>query len=82
MHAGDPCLIEGGMFHKSLFVYDLIYNPAETKFLATARKAGIHFSNGLGMLLYQGVICFEHFTGKKAPVETMRAALEKGVKKL
>jgi len=82
MHAGDPCLIECGMLHKGLFVYDLIYNPAETKLLATAKKAGIHFSNGLGMLLYQGVICFEHFTGKKAPVETMRAALEKGVKKL
>jgi shikimate dehydrogenase len=82
MYAGDPCLIEGGMLHKGLFVYDLIYNPTETKLLATAKKAGIHFSNGLGMLLYQGVICFEHFTGKKAPVETMRAALEKGVKKL
>jgi len=82
MHAGDPCLIESGMLHKGLFVYDLIYNPTETKLLATAKKAGIHFSNGLGMLLYQGVICFEHFTGKKAPVETMRAALEKGVKKL
>ncbi len=78
----DPCLIEDMMFHKNLFVYDLIYNPIETKLLAAAKKAGIRFSNGLGMLLYQGVICFEHFTGKKAPVETMRAALEKGVKKL
>jgi len=78
----DPCLIEDMMLHKNLFVYDLIYNPVETKLLAAAKKAGIRFSNGLGMLLYQGVICFEHFTGKKAPVETMRAALEKGVKKL
>ncbi|MDD5128470.1 MAG: shikimate dehydrogenase [Candidatus Omnitrophica bacterium] len=82
MHADDPCLIDGSMLHQGLFVYDLIYNPVETKLLATARKAGVRFSNGLGMLLYQGVICFEHFTGKRAPVEIMRAALNKGVKKL
>jgi len=82
MRTLDPCLIDGTLLHKRLFVYDLIYNPTETKLLATAKKAGIRFSNGLGMLLYQGVICFEHFTGKKAPVEIMRTALEKGVKKL
>jgi shikimate 5-dehydrogenase len=34
------------------------------------------------MLLYQGVLSFEHFTGKKAPVEIMWAALEKGARKL
>jgi len=82
MHADDPCLVEGKMLHGRLFVYDLIYNPAETRLLAAAKKAGIRFSNGLGMLLYQGILSFGHFTGKDAPVETMRAALEKGVKKL
>lgn len=82
MRPDDSCLIEDEMFHKNLFVYDLIYNPAETKLLAKAKKAGIRFSNGLGMLLYQGVLSFEHFTGKKAPVEIMRAALEKGVERL
>ena len=82
MHADDPCLIEDKMLHKGLFVYDLIYNPTETKILAKARKIGARFSNGLGMLLYQGVLSFEHFTGKRAPVEIMQAALEKGVKKI
>jgi shikimate dehydrogenase len=82
MHADDPCLIEDKMLHKDLFVYDLIYNPTETKLLAKAKKAGARFSNGLGMLLYQGVLSFEHFTGKRAPVEIMQAALEKGVKKI
>ncbi|MBU0548339.1 MAG: shikimate dehydrogenase [Candidatus Omnitrophica bacterium] len=82
MHAGDPCLIEDGMLHKDLFVYDLIYNPVETKLLTKAKKAGAGFSNGLGMLLYQGALSFEHFTGKKAPVNIMQAALEKGVRKL
>lgn len=78
----DSCLVESKAMHKNLFVYDLIYNPAETKLLAQARQAGCRYSNGLGMLLYQGVLAFGHFTGKNAPIEIMRAALEKGAKKL
>jgi len=74
----DPCLIDERKLHKNIFVYDLIYNPAETKLLAAAKKMGVRYANGLGMLLYQGVLAFEHFTGHKAPVEVMRRALEKG----
>jgi shikimate dehydrogenase len=77
MRAQDPCLVPAKNMHKGLFVYDLIYNPSETKLLKQAKEAGAGCSNGLGMLLYQGVLSFEHFTGKKAPVETMRIALEK-----
>jgi shikimate dehydrogenase len=82
MRPDDPCLVEDKAIHKNLFVYDLIYNPAETKLITQARQAGARFSNGLGMLLYQGILSFNHFTGKKPPIETMRTALEKGVKKL
>ncbi|MDP3042380.1 MAG: shikimate dehydrogenase [Candidatus Omnitrophota bacterium] len=82
MRPDDPCLIASEAIHRDLFVYDLIYNPAETKLIARARLAGAGFSNGLGMLLYQGILSFKHFTGKNAPAEIMRAALEKGVKKL
>ena len=72
----DPCLVSEDMLHKDLFVYDLIYNPPETKLLALAKRAGARFSNGLGMLLYQGALSFEHFTGKDAPLEVMRQALQ------
>jgi shikimate dehydrogenase len=82
MRPDDPCLVESRLIHKDLFVYDLIYNPAETKLIAQAKLAGAHYYNGLGMILYQGILAFEHLTGKKAPVEIMMAALEKGVKKL
>jgi shikimate dehydrogenase len=57
-------------------VYDLVYNPIETAFLKMARMAGARTANGLGMLLYQGAVAFELWTGEQAPVETMRAALE------
>lgn len=56
-------------------VYDVIYNPKETTLIKTARRAGLHCSNGLGMLLYQGTRAFECWTGEKAPVAAMKKAL-------
>ncbi|HTY44526.1 MAG TPA: shikimate dehydrogenase [Patescibacteria group bacterium] len=82
MKKDDPCLIAADKLHSGLLVYDLIYNPAETELLRRARAKGATASNGLGMLLYQGARSFELWTGKDAPVELMRQALEEGVKKL
>jgi shikimate dehydrogenase len=56
-------------------VYDLVYNPPETSFLQMARGAGAQTANGLGMLLHQGAVAFELWTGEEAPLETMRQAL-------
>jgi len=60
-------------------VYDMIYRPAETKLLAAARAAGCQTANGLGMLLHQGAKAFEIWTGKPAPRDVMRRALEENV---
>jgi shikimate dehydrogenase len=60
-------------------VYDMIYRPAETKLLATAKKSGCKTANGLGMLLHQGAKAFEIWTGKPAPLEVMRRALEENI---
>jgi shikimate dehydrogenase len=60
-------------------VYDMIYRPAETPLLAAAKKSGCKTANGLGMLLYQGAAAFEIWTGKPAPVDVMRRALEQNV---
>ena len=57
-------------------VYDMIYRPAETPLLAAARAAGCKTANGLGMLLHQGAKAFEIWTGRTAPLEVMRRALE------
>lgn len=46
---------------------DLIYNPAETVFLRRARENGAKTMNGLGMLVYQGIISYELFTDTKLP---------------
>ena len=81
MHKGDPCIVSPGALYKGLAVYDIVYNPPATPLLREAKRRGIKASNGLGMLLYQGARSFELFTGKKAPVPVMRAALKKAVKK-
>ena len=75
MKESDPSLVKEETLHRNLFVYDLIYNPAETKLLYLAKKVGARTSNGLGMLLYQGMLSFETWTGEKAPLEVMEKAL-------
>lgn len=58
---------------------DLVYNPAETLFLKKARLAGAVTVSGLGMLLHQGALAFELWTGVPAPLGVMRQALKKGL---
>ncbi|MCM8800889.1 MAG: shikimate dehydrogenase, partial [Candidatus Omnitrophica bacterium] len=79
MKEEDPCIVNQDYLHRNLLVYDLIYNPAQTKLLRLARDKGCSVCNGLGMLLYQGALSFEIWTGKKAPLEIMRQALTKNI---
>ncbi len=61
-------------FPVNAFAYDLVYNPAETLFMRQARAAGCHAANGLGMLLRQGAIAFEWWTGVAPDLAVMQAA--------
>lgn len=60
----------------SLTVFDLVYNPPETKLMRQARAAGAQAMGGLSMLVHQGATAWELWTGQKAPVEVMAAAAE------
>lgn len=53
--------------NKDTAVVDMIYNPDETHFLAEAKKLGAKTMNGLGMLIYQGIIAYELFTDTVLP---------------
>ncbi len=57
-------------------VTDLVYNPLETRLLRQARAAGARAIDGLGMLVHQGVLAFELWTGQSPPLAVMRAAAE------
>ncbi len=52
-------------------VYDLVYNPLQTKLLRQAEEAGCRTIHGEGMLVHQGAIAFELWTGRKAPLDVM-----------
>ncbi len=68
--------LDGTPFPPDAFVYDLVYNPAETLFTRQARAAGLRAATGLGMLVEQGALAFEMWTGKTAPRDIMRRAAE------
>lgn len=59
---------------RTSWVVELIYHHP-TRFLNEARARKMPFKNGLGMLLHQGALSFELWTGKKAPLDHMKRAL-------
>jgi shikimate dehydrogenase len=77
MHEGDPLPMPEGSFRSGQVVYDVVYNPSETALLKTAKSNGAKAVNGLGMLLYQGVIAFEHWFGVLPPAALMKKTLTK-----
>ncbi|MEZ5398645.1 MAG: shikimate dehydrogenase [Bryobacteraceae bacterium] len=58
-----------------LLVADVVFNPPETRLLAAARAHGLRVLDGLSMLVHQGTIGFELWTGQRAPEAAMKAAL-------
>ena len=61
-------------------VYDLVYNPAETRLINEAKAVGVQTLGGIEMLIAQGARQFQIWTSSEAPVEQMRAAVEKHLK--
>jgi shikimate dehydrogenase len=59
----------------TLLVCDAVFNPPVTRLLALAKDRGMPVLDGLSMLVYQGVIGFELWTGTKAPEQVMKTAL-------
>ncbi|MEJ2241995.1 MAG: shikimate dehydrogenase [Candidatus Bathyarchaeota archaeon] len=58
-----------------LAVMDIIYNPLKTRLIKDAEAVGAKIVSGLEMLIYQGAIAFEIWTGCQAPIKIMRAAI-------
>ncbi|MBF0343088.1 MAG: shikimate dehydrogenase [Nitrospirae bacterium] len=76
LHDNDPMPLDINLLSDSQVVYDLIYS--ETPLQRFASELGCKVLNGLGMLFWQGVLAFELWTGKDAPVDVMWKALEEG----
>ena len=73
-HSEDASPVPAEALRGHGIVYDLVYNPLETRLLMEAREAGSKTISGLDMLVAQAALQFELWTGQKAPIESMRKA--------
>jgi shikimate dehydrogenase len=71
--SGLPVPVEA--LHRGQVVVDIVYQPRRTELLAAAEAAGATAVNGVGMLVHQAALAFEHWTGQPAPLAAMSAAV-------
>jgi len=80
MKPSDAKLLPADALRARHLVFDMVYRAGgETPLLADARQAGAQTVDGLTLLLHQGGISFEHWFDRPAPLEVMRAGLQKAV---
>ncbi|GMV86723.1 MAG: shikimate dehydrogenase (NADP(+)) [Dehalococcoidia bacterium] len=77
MHGGPdprglPASLESA--RPGTLIVDIVYAPEQTPFLAEAARRGLPTLGGLPMLIYQGALAFELWTGVRAPIDVMFAA--------
>lgn len=75
MKRTDPEVVPAHLLAPHHLIYDMVYAPARTRLIADAEAAGARAANGLSMLLWQGVLSFEFWFNREAPVEAMRQGL-------
>jgi len=68
----DETPVDSDLLKPDIIVFDIVYNPIKTRLLREAEIAGAEIIGGLDMLVWQGALAFEKWTGQKAPVELMK----------
>jgi shikimate dehydrogenase len=73
---GDPAMlpVDPALLRPGQLLVDLVPNPAVTPLMRAAAERGLRVAGGLGMLVHQGALAFELWTGRPAPLDVMRAA--------
>jgi shikimate dehydrogenase len=77
----DETPVTSDLLKPDLTVFDIVYNPIKTRLLREAEAAGARAISGLDMLVGQGALAFEKWTGVKAPIELMREEAVKALEK-
>ena len=67
MTGKPPLAIDFTHIPPGAVIYDIVYDPLETRLLAEARARGHQVIDGLSMLIGQAAVAFEHFFGASAP---------------
>jgi len=65
-------LVPAQLIRPGLVAVDIVYNPVRTKLLQDAAAAGAVIVEGLDMLVWQGALAFEKWTGEKPPFDLMK----------
>ena len=76
-HHEIPPFFDLHLCNPGVLICDLVYNPMETSLVKSAHSLGLRTLTGIGMLVWQGALAFELWTGQKAPVELMRHTVQK-----
>lgn len=71
----DMTPVDTAMLHSGMLVADVIYNPRKTKLLEAAEAMGCDIVNGQSLLLHQGKMAFNIWTGLEAPGDDMFKAV-------
>ena len=73
--------VPAGLLKSGLVVFDIVYNPVRTKLLEEAEEVGARTVGGVDMLVWQGALAFEKWTGRQAPLDLMRAKVIESLEK-
>lgn len=73
---GEALELSYGATHARCVFADLVYGRTRTPFVARAQRLGRRTIDGTGMLIHQGALAFSLWTGRRAPLDTMRKALQ------
>jgi shikimate dehydrogenase len=76
----NETLVTSELMHPQLAVFDIVYNPLETKLLKEAKKAGAKTIPGIDMLIFQGAEAFKIWLKKEAPLNAMERAVKQAIK--
>jgi shikimate dehydrogenase len=75
----DESIVPRELLHSRLTVFEVNYNPKETRMITEAKEAGCTIIHGYKMFLYQAATQFELFTGHQAPLVDMEQVLIKAL---
>ncbi|MFO0842062.1 MAG: type I 3-dehydroquinate dehydratase [Gemmataceae bacterium] len=75
----DDSPLHPSFLKPGLLVFETVYTPEQTLLIKEARERGCHVITGVEMFIHQAAMQFEHFTGRKAPVELFRKVIRRAL---
>jgi len=80
LYDGDARLaLDSSTLQPGMIAADVIFNPPRTRFQRDAAARGCETLDGLGMLVNQGVVAVQYWTGIEPDATVMRRALEQAL---